>query len=67
MQREQIEITAYHEAGHAVMAMSVGFLVTEISVTHQLTAMDTQPADALPHVGYCQSWGRLDAGIRDGR
>lgn len=30
-QREQIEITAYHEAGHAVMAMSVGFLVTEIS------------------------------------
>lgn len=31
MQREQIEITAYHEAGHAVMAMSVGFLVTEIS------------------------------------
>ncbi len=31
MLREQIEITAYHEAGHAVMAMSVGFLVTEIS------------------------------------
>lgn len=31
MQREQIDITAYHEAGHAVMAMSVGFLVTEIS------------------------------------
>lgn len=30
-QREQLEITAYHEAGHAVMAMSVGFLVTEIS------------------------------------
>lgn len=30
-QREQIEITAYHEAGHAVMAMSVGFLVTEVS------------------------------------
>ena len=30
-QREQIEITAYHEAGHAVMAMSVGFPVTEVS------------------------------------
>lgn len=30
-QREQIDITAYHEAGHAVMAMSVGFWVTEIS------------------------------------
>lgn len=29
--REQIEITAYHEAGHAVMAMSAGFKVTEIS------------------------------------
>lgn len=29
--REQIEITAHHEAGHAVMAMSVGFWVTEIS------------------------------------
>ncbi|GKS92615.1 hypothetical protein [Acidovorax sp. SUPP2539] len=30
-QRKQIEITAYHEAGHAVMAMSAGFLVTEVS------------------------------------
>lgn len=29
--REQIEVTAYHEAGHAVMALSTGFLVTEIS------------------------------------
>jgi len=35
--REQIEVTAYHEAGHAVMALSTGFLVTEISC---------QPSDA---------------------
>lgn len=31
-QRSQLEITAYHEAGHAVMAMSCGFHVTEISI-----------------------------------
>lgn len=30
-QRDQLEITAYHEAGHAVMAMATGIVVTEIS------------------------------------
>lgn len=29
--REQLVITSYHEAGHAVMAMSTGFMVTELS------------------------------------
>lgn len=29
--REQLVITSFHEAGHAVMAMSAGFMVTELS------------------------------------
>lgn len=29
--REQIDITTYHEAGHAVMAMAHGFVVTEMT------------------------------------
>lgn len=30
-QRDQLEITSYHEAGHAVMAMATGLEVSEIS------------------------------------
>lgn len=29
--REQVDITTYHEAGHAVMAMAHGFVVTEMT------------------------------------
>ncbi|MBH9109155.1 hypothetical protein I5K39_08640 [Pseudomonas aeruginosa] len=31
LSREQVDITTYHEAGHAVMAMAHGFVVTEMS------------------------------------
>lgn len=31
MPRNQSEITTYHEAGHAVMALASGFIVTEMS------------------------------------
>jgi ATP-dependent Zn protease len=30
--RNDVEVTAYHEAGHAVMAMAVGLPVTHISI-----------------------------------
>lgn len=42
--RSQDEITAYHEAGHAVMAMSVGFQVIRISIRND--------ASGLGHVCY---------------
>lgn len=37
--RTQEEITAYHEAGHAVMAMSCGFVVTRISIRPDVSSL----------------------------
>lgn len=43
--REQLVITSFHEAGHAVMAMSAGFMVTELSC---VTSADGQGHVILP-------------------
>lgn len=37
--REQTHVTAYHEAGHAVMAMSCGFPVSRISIRPNETSL----------------------------
>lgn len=47
IRRAQHVITSYHEAGHAVMAMSTGFIVTEIS--------SVASADGQGHVIWQQS------------
>lgn len=38
MQRDERTITAFHEAGHAVMAMACGFIVSKISISADETS-----------------------------